>query len=126
MINLRLELGPHPTAEAMETMHREVRVLRRELRDLGAGEVRAPTLPDTAPGSRGVATDEIASLFITLQPTIEMLRAVVQGIGAWLSRSRTVSTVRLKIGDDELEVVGAADNERSAIIEAWLVRHAGP
>jgi len=49
------------------------------------------------------------------------LTALINLANAWLGRRRG-GTIRVKIGDDELELTGATTDEQQRLVDAWLAR----
>ena len=49
------------------------------------------------------------------------LTALINAVIAWVTRHQTAS-VRVKIGEDELELTGASSDDQRRLIDAWLKR----
>jgi hypothetical protein len=49
------------------------------------------------------------------------MTALITAVSAWITRQRSAS-VRVKIGDDELELTGGSSDDQRRMIEAWFER----
>ena len=49
------------------------------------------------------------------------MTALITALSAWITRQRSAS-VRVKIGDDELELTGGSSEDQRRMIEAWFER----
>lgn len=98
-----------------------VRDLKRELEDLPVAFPERPS-PRSERGAKGSAM-EIGDLIVTLAGTGGVLAGVVSSIQAWASRNER-RRVKIEVGDDSIELVGVPEEERRAVIAAWLARHA--
>ncbi len=94
-----------------------------ELGQLDA-EVEAPAPTDVAPtGAKGIGAAEIGQLIVTLS-TAPVLATVIDCLRRWVRRPGAAS-VRLSIGDEVLEIAGEPSERQTALIAAFLERHAG-
>jgi hypothetical protein len=95
--------------------------LQQDLLELDVEDVDAPATakpPDDAKAGEGLA---IGTLVVTLTPA--MLTAVVAVTRSWLSR-QAHRRVKLKLGDDVLEMSGVSQDDQHRIVDDWLRRHA--
>ncbi|MER7476168.1 hypothetical protein ABTX60_00715 [Streptomyces sp. NPDC126510] len=98
--------------------------LREELLDLDVDDVT--TLPggQAPPGTRAVDVTQIGALLVTLGSSATALNQVVTVIRSWVGRRHdTRQTVRLKMGDDVLEVSEATDDQVAEAFGTFLARH---
>jgi hypothetical protein len=63
---------------------------------------------------------EFGTLIVTLSPII--LESVVGIVRSWVSR-RGSRSIKMKIGEDTLEMSGLTSQEQSRLIEEWLERN---
>lgn len=99
--------------------------LRRDLAELDITAIdRAPGFP-TAEGSRGFDAGALSALLVSVEPGLELLKAVVATVGAWLKRDPSVRNCTLEIAGDRLEMTGLSEDEQRGYAEAWIRMHAG-
>jgi hypothetical protein len=96
--------------------------LRDELREVDGASARLARDAPAPHGAKGAAV-EWGTLLVGVVSS-GALTALVTTASSWLSRQRGGS-VRVQIGDDELELTGATSEEQRRLVDAWLARHAG-
>ena len=96
--------------------------LRDELHEVDGASVRLAREAPAPPGAKGAAV-EWGTLLVGVVSS-GALTALVTTATSWLGRQRGGS-VRVRIGDDELELTGATSEEQRRLVEAWLARRAG-
>ena len=97
--------------------------LRRQLLQLEVESVdRAEGLPPPL-GARAAEASSVGMLLVTLATTPELLRALVGTVRGWLSRSAARS-VKVKLGDSELELTGISSEQQERLIADWVSRNA--
>ena len=87
-------------AEQLEDL---TRALREEILTLDVESVVPRSGGEAPPGTRGVDAAAIGALVVSVAPALGALARLVTTVVDWLRRGGTQRTVRLKIGDDELE-----------------------
>jgi hypothetical protein len=109
-----------------EFAEEQLQYLLAELSQLDLESIdRAPSaLPGPPPGSRGSGAVELGALVIGLGGSGALLPVLVGLVQDWLNRRRS-GTIRLKIGDDEIELTRASDEMRQHALEEFLRRHGG-
>lgn len=95
-------------------------LLREELLALDVEQVRPVTGGAAPPGSRGVDVAAVGALLVTLTPTVELLRAVIGTVSAWLGRSRAARTVELTVGETTLKLTSASQDQQDRLVEEFL------
>jgi hypothetical protein len=60
-------------------------------------------------------------LLVRLTSTPELLRAIVSTVQGWLTRS-SARSVKIKLGDSELEVTGVSSKQQERLIDDWIAR----
>jgi hypothetical protein len=70
-------------------------------------------------GSKGIGT--AAGVLLTRLASIEVLRAMLEAVRAWVTR--TGRTVEVSIDGDVLKLTGASRDQQDRVIQAWLARH---
>ncbi|SCE43564.1 hypothetical protein GA0115240_161224 [Streptomyces sp. DvalAA-14] len=83
---------------------------------------RVPSSPPAPPGTRNSGAFELGALAIGLGGSGALLPVLVGAVQDWLGRRRS-GTIRLKIGDDELELTSSNDEMRQFALEQFLQRH---
>jgi hypothetical protein len=114
--DLQIE-APHADPQELEVLTLQ---LRRELLDVNYVRVDLPTGGDLPPGSKGVDATALGALVVTLAQS-SGLAALIRAVQGWLSASNR--TVRIKAGDDMLEVVGVSSADQRRLIDAWIDSH---
>lgn len=95
--------------------------LRRRLLELDVTAVEPVRGGEVPPGAKPVDPVTLGALAVTLGPAV--LQAVVGLVDAW-SRQRPVDSVKVSIGDDTIELAGAAPDERRKLVDLFVARHA--
>jgi hypothetical protein len=102
--------------------------LADDLRDLaGAARVGRPAGGPAPAGSRG-DLETIGAVLVTAQTSVELLRVIIATVSDWMARGRAAertSSIRLRIGDKEIEVDGATEDQQQKLIDAFLSADGG-
>lgn len=107
-----------------EYIEQELQYLMEELRQLDLASIdRAPQGPPP-PGTRGPGALELGALVIGLGGSGALLPVVASLVQDWLVRRRS-GTVRLKLGDDEIELTSASGEVQQRALDEFLRRHGG-
>ncbi|GHH17593.1 hypothetical protein [Streptomyces lanatus] len=104
------------------------RYLREELLQLDVDDVKAAPGEEPPPGARVVGVVEVGTLLVTLGSSVTALNQVVGVLRDWLGRFRntredTRPALKLKLGDDVLEISEASDEQVAQALGAFLQRH---
>lgn len=94
--------------------------LRVELLELDVDSVVPLTEGNAPEHAKGLAS--IAGALVVQLGTLEGLRAFVNAVRHWVSR--TNRTVEVRVGDDLLRLTGVTSEQQEKIIDAWLTRQA--
>jgi len=108
-------------AEQLEEL---TRALRAEILTLDVESVVPRSNGEAPPGTRGVDAAAIGALVVSVAPALGALARLVTTVVDWLRRGGTQRTVRLKIGDDELELSGASSAMQQQLAMDWIRAHA--
>lgn len=108
-------------AEQLEEL---TRALRAEILTLDVESVVPRSGGEAPPGTRGVDAAAIGALVVSVAPALGALARLVTTVVDWLRRGGTQRTVRLKIGDDELELSGASSEMQQQLAMDWIRAHA--
>ena len=108
-------------AEQLEEL---TRALRAEILTLDVESVVPRSGGEAPPGTRGVDAAAIGALVVSVAPALGALARLVTTVVDWLRRGGTQRTVRLKIGDDELELSGASSAMQQQLAMDWIRAHA--
>jgi hypothetical protein len=108
-------------AEQLEEL---TRALRAEILTLDVDSVVPRSGGEAPPGTRGVDAAAVGALVVSVAPALGALARLVTTVVDWLRRGGTQRTVRLKIGDDELELSGASSAMQQQLAMDWIRAHA--
>ncbi|UED84093.1 effector-associated constant component EACC1 [Streptomyces profundus] len=117
-IHLVLDTGVGDRAHAEE----QLQYLIDELSQLDVASIERPTAPAPPSGARGPGALELSALVIGLGGSGALLPVLVGLVQDWLARRRT-GTIRIRIGDDEIELTASSDEMRQRALEEFLRRH---
>jgi hypothetical protein len=119
---LQVQLDVDPAADT-EELDELTAGLRRHLLELDVESVERPRGTPPPSGARAAEAADLGTLLVTLATTPALLGAVVNTVRAWLSRGRDRG-VKLKLGDDVLEVTQISSEQQERLIADWIARHA--
>jgi hypothetical protein len=107
--------------EDLEFLESAMQSLIVELDALGLEEIVRPT--ETAPpGTRGLGAFELGTLLVTVGGAGATIPALIGLLHDWLRR-RNTGVIRVKIGEDEIELTGAPEATQKRLVEEFLSRH---
>lgn len=98
--------------------------LRDELLALAVQSVERPAAGAAPDGTRAGPAEIAGALVVTLQPTIQLVGALVAVVRDWLRRSGQQTTVRVEIGGDVLELSGSDSETQRRLVDHWIAQHA--
>ena len=95
--------------------------LREDLRD--AADVESVRLAPGGEAPEGAKSGDpvMWGTLVVSVVSSGALTALINLANGWLGRQRG-GTIRVKIGDDELELTGVSDEEQQHLVDAWLAR----
>ncbi|MEU1130229.1 hypothetical protein ABZ383_10235 [Streptomyces sp. NPDC005900] len=106
-----------------EYSEEHLQYLLAELSQLDLTSIDRVLLPvPPPPGTRSSGAVELGALVIGLGGSGALLPVLVGLVRDWLDRRRS-GTIRIKIGDDEIELATASDEMRQRALEEFLRRH---
>jgi hypothetical protein len=117
-LTIDIELEADTDAAELDTATLQ---LREELLELDVDDVKRPVGGPVPPGTRAVEAAVLGTLLVTTSR--EVVAAVLRTIGGWIAR-RPCRSVKLRIGDDAIEITDASDDQQRELIESFLARHA--
>ena len=122
-MTLDLRLGVTEDGADADRLEDLALLLRQDLLALDVNAVE-PDRAGTAPeGTRGALAAIAGVLVVSLQPTVQVIGAVVATVRAWMGRSGQRS-VKIEIGGDVLELTGTSDEVQKRLVDDWIRRHA--
>lgn len=116
---LVLAVDPGPDGDAEEAAELALR-LRDELDELDGVSARLARGGPPPPGSKGAGAVEWGTLVVQLLSS-GALTALLTSATGWVARNRR-GTIRVKLGDDELELTGATSEEQRRLVADWVER----
>jgi hypothetical protein len=116
---VRLVLDAH--GEDPERVGLDLHYLTDELLQVDDVSVERQSLVSSPPGTRSAGVDT-GALLIALGGSGATLPVLIALVRDWLSR-RGSGVVRMKIGDDELELPHASPEMQQRVLDAFLGRH---
>ncbi len=108
-------------AEHLEEL---ARALREEILTLDVESVVPRSAGEAPPGTRAVDAAAVGALVVSVAPALEAMARLVTTVVDWLRRGGTERTVRLKIGNDELELSGVSSATQQQLATDWIRSHA--
>jgi hypothetical protein len=114
-----LQVTAASDADAEEVAELALR-LRDELQDIDGADVRLARSGAPPAGSKAGDAVEWGTLLVQIVSS-GALTALLAAAGTWLARRRSGS-IKVKIGDDELELTGASSEEQRRVVDDWLAR----
>ncbi|MGD1216921.1 hypothetical protein AB9Q10_00650 [Streptomyces krungchingensis] len=105
-----------------EYAEEQLQHLMAELSELDLDGIDRVTQGPPPPGSRSTEVVQLGALLIGLGGSGALLPVLAAVVQDWLNRRRSGS-VRLKIGEDEIELTGASDEVQHRALEEFLRRH---
>ncbi|MBN1235278.1 MAG: hypothetical protein JW999_04420 [Methanotrichaceae archaeon] len=123
LTQLNIKIEPAPDAEIDDKeMERLTRQLQKELEELNVDSVAlAPEGQKPPEGSKAIQLATLGQLLVMFSQAGGVLPALIN-----LLQFRFVGkdcSIKLKIGDDELELKDASDETQERLLDAWLDRH---
>jgi hypothetical protein len=97
--------------------------LRRELLELPVHDVADLPAGSAPPDARGIDPAMIGGLVVLLNSSVALLASLVTAIRSWRRNTIPDSTIRLRFGDDEIEVSGVSEETQAQLIQDWTRRH---
>ncbi|MFI5735809.1 hypothetical protein ACIA49_37200 [Kribbella sp. NPDC051587] len=95
-----------------------------DLREIDLDSVERAADGVAPPGTRAMDAMAVGALVVGLGSSGALLPVLVTVVRDWLLRRRSGS-IRLKIGDDEIELTAASDALQQRALEDFLRRHEG-
>ncbi|QQC90525.1 effector-associated constant component EACC1 [Streptomyces alfalfae] len=118
-----VELMLYTGDDDREYSEEHLQYLLAELSQLDLTSIDRVLLPvPPPPGTRSSGAVELGALVIGLGGSGALLPVLVGLVRDWLDRRRS-GTIRIKIGDDEIELTTASDEMRQRALEEFLRRH---
>jgi hypothetical protein len=105
-----------------EYAEEQLQLLIAELRQLDVDGIDRVAAGPPPPGTRSTGTLELGALLLGLGGSGALLPVLAGVLQDWLGRRRS-GTIRMKIGDDEIELSAASDALRQRALEEFLRRH---
>ncbi|MER5829864.1 hypothetical protein ABT116_03365 [Streptomyces sp. NPDC002130] len=100
----------------------QLQQLITELSELDLGSIDRVTEGPPPPGSRSTGAVQLGALILDLGGSGALLPVLAAVVQDWLKRRRSGS-VRLKIGEDEIELTGVSDEVGQRGLEEFVRRH---
>ncbi|MGH3645801.1 MAG: hypothetical protein ACRDTM_01265 [Micromonosporaceae bacterium] len=97
--------------------------LREELLALAVQSVEPRRDGEAPEGTRAGAAEIAGALVVSLQPTVQLVGAMIAVVRNWLRRRGAQTTVRIEIGGDVLELSGADSQTQQRLVDHWIAEH---
>ncbi len=107
-----------------ERSEEDLQYLLDELAQIDVASVERESAGPAPPGTRGAGVDAASALLIALGGSGATLPVLVGLVRDWLTR-RGSGAVRLKIGEDEVELTHASSAMQQRVLDEFLSRHQG-
>ena len=118
-IDVQVEAGDEVSADELDRLTLQ---LQHELLQVDVEAVERRYEGEAPEGSRAIEIAALGALIVKLASHPDVIRSVVDTVRSWLTRKRS-GTVKLKLGDDELELTGVSSEQQQQLIDAWIERH---
>jgi hypothetical protein len=105
-----------------ERTEEDLQYLLDELVEIDVASVERESAGPAPPGTRGAGIDAAGALLIALGGSGATLPVLVGLVRDWLTR-RGSGSVRLKIGEDEVELTHASSAMQQRALDEFLSRH---
>lgn len=105
-----------------EYLEEQLQILIAELDEHDVGDIERVPGPPAPDGTRAAAGIELGALLIGLGGAGATLPVLIGLLRDFLGR-RNSGTIRVKLGEDEIELGGASRAERQQFIDDFLRRH---
>jgi hypothetical protein len=116
-VTLGIEAGPDADQEELAEL---ALGLREELSAVDLESVELSRGDERPSGAKTGDVMDWGTLVVGIASSGAMT-ALITALSAWITRQRSAS-VRVKIGDDELELTGGSSDDQRRMIEAWFER----
>ncbi|GAA1162760.1 hypothetical protein F4556_000464 [Kitasatospora gansuensis] len=105
-----------------EYTEEQLQYLIDELRGLDLSSIERASQAPAPPGARSTGALELGAVLIGLGSSGALLPALVGLVQGWLGRRRA-GTVRLRFGDDEIELTATSDEVQQRALDEFFRRH---
>jgi hypothetical protein len=99
------------------------RSLRRELLELPVHDVVDVPAGAAPAGARVIDAAVIGAVLVLVNSSVALLASLVTAVRAWRRNTIPDSTIRLRFGDDEIELSGVSDDVQARLLDDWARRH---
>ena len=99
------------------------RSLRRELLELPVHDVVDVPAGAAPAGARVIDAAVIGAVIVLVNSSVALLASLVTAVRAWRRNTIPDSTIRLRFGDDEIELSGVSDDVQARLLDDWARRH---
>jgi hypothetical protein len=65
----------------------------------------------------------IGAVLVLVNSSVTLLASLVTAVRAWRRNTIPDSTIRLRFGDDEIELSGVSDDVQARLLDDWARRH---
>jgi hypothetical protein len=117
---LTLAIEGSPGSDDAEELSRLTGQLRSRLLELDVERVDLVRGGQAPPGSKVADPITIGAIVITLAPTV--IQAVIGLVQNW-HRDHPVSSIKVTLGDDSLELSNASPEQLEQLTKAFVARH---
>jgi len=118
MLILEVDVGRDGDADDVEHSATQ---LRTELLELDVDSVEHAYTGDIPSGAKGVEAAALGALIIKWVGS-SGLQALAAVLANWLDRDKSRS-IKLRMGEDVLELTGLSSADQSRLIEYWIMHH---
>ena len=119
-LTIAVERGPDSDLDELARLTGQ---LRSQLLQLDVENVELVRAGQAPPGSKVADPITIGALVVTLAPTA--LQGVIGLVQHWL-KDRPVSSIKVTLGRDTLELTGASPEHVEQLTKAFMARHPTP
>jgi hypothetical protein len=99
--------------------------LRREIQQLDVEAVTPASREPVPPGAKAADAVTFGAIVVALSASSGVFTSLIETLRDWLGRQTANHRVSVTIEGDTIELERASDQERQALIEAYIRRHEG-
>lgn len=127
MAEIRLRVSVEGLDADPNALDEAIRSLTQEVDLVPAARIDRAGTGVPPEGSRGVDAASVQAILVSIPAAITAIQSLLSVLRAWQRRRRPVGTssgaLKVRLGDDVLELETADEETTARVVEAWLAAH---